>query len=349
MYKKLKIAIQPDESFPKGVRQSYSERWSELCLGVDVEPVLVDIFSENFMHKVSSCDAFMWRPSIKNRDKSVAVRLVPAIEYGMGMPCFFSSNMTRAYQDKVTQFFELAVAGISVPDTKIFWSKKEAYDFCKTAKYPLVMKLSSGRGSGNVVLLKTFDDAKYYIEIMFGPGAVNLGYRPASKGRMFLRRGRVAYELIKGNYTLGPTEDNQLHHGYLYLQRFLPKNDFDTRITIVGNRACGFRRFNREGDFRASGSPNFDYNPEKIDIGAVKLAFKLAKKLKMPLVAVDILKENDVHYVCEYNIYVNAPKSNNCPGFWVYDDSGDKLEWKEEKIDLVKFIFDDFLESIKCR
>lgn len=47
---------------------------------------------------------------------------------------------------------------------------------------------------------------------------------------------------------------------YVYFQDFIPGNDFDTRVTIIGDRAFGFTRNVRPGDFRASGSGNVGYD-----------------------------------------------------------------------------------------
>ena len=41
---------------------------------------------------------------------------------------------------------------------------------------------------------------------------------------------------------------------YVYFQKFLPNNKYDIRIVVIGDRAFGFIRYNRENDFRASGS-----------------------------------------------------------------------------------------------
>lgn len=47
---------------------------------------------------------------------------------------------------------------------------------------------------------------------------------------------------------------------YILFQEYLPDNEFDTRVTVIGNRAFAFRRFNRKKDFKASGSGEIDYD-----------------------------------------------------------------------------------------
>ena len=45
-----------------------------------------------------------------------------------------------------------------------------------------------------------------------------------------------------------------LEKGYVYFQDFIPNNDTDTRIVVIGDKIIGERRGVRNGDFRASGS-----------------------------------------------------------------------------------------------
>lgn len=44
------------------------------------------------------------------------------------------------------------------------------------------------------------------------------------------------------------------HKGYIYFQDFIPNNNYDTRVKVIGNRCAALRRYNRKNDFRASGS-----------------------------------------------------------------------------------------------
>ena len=84
-----------------------------------------------------------------------------------------------------------------------------------------------------------------------------------------------------------------LNHGYLYLQEFLADNAYDTRVTVIGNRAFAFRRFNRDGDFRASGSGKISWEPAAIDPAIVRLAFRIAAALGTQSIAIDGLYRGD--------------------------------------------------------
>jgi hypothetical protein len=95
----------------------------------------------------------------------------------------------------------------------------------------------------------------------------------------------------------------ELQRDYLVVQEFLPGNGFDTRITVIGNRAFGFRRFNRPDDFRASGSGRIDWNPAAIDHDSVRLAFKAAQQLRTQSLAVDILRREGNPVLTEIRYY----------------------------------------------
>jgi len=65
---------------------------------------------------------------------------------------------------------------------------------------------------------------------------------------------------------------------------FAPVLDLDFgRSGVIGNRAFGFRRFNRQGDFRASGSGHLDWDPKQVDPAFVRLAFAIADAVKVDL------------------------------------------------------------------
>src|SRR6185503_17089802 len=68
----------------------------------------------------------------------------------------------------------------------------------------------------------------------------------------------IASIMLKGRSRLARSTGLEPNTGYILLQEFLSNNKFDTRVTVIGNRAFAYRRFNRPNDFRASGSGNFD-------------------------------------------------------------------------------------------
>jgi len=129
---------------------------------------------------------------------------------------------------------------------------------------------------------------------------------------------------------------------YIYFQEFLPGNAFDTRITVVGNRAFGFQRANRPNDFRASGSGKLVYDPAKVDKRCLAVAFEVADRIKSHSVAFDFLFSPQGHPMIGEISYCYMPQAiHACPGHW---DSS--LRWHEGHVWPQDAILDDLLLSV---
>lgn len=346
----LKIAIQPDEVVHRnGEHQSYSARWTELARDQDIEMVTVDVFSRDILAQIAACDAFMWRCAPPAHPRLYAQRLLHAVEMGMGMPVFPSQNSSWHFEDKVGQYYFLAAAGVPTPATWVLWSRQQAEQFCAAATYPFVLKLATGYQSSNVRLVHTREEALFYVDQMFGPGVVSLGHRPASPMHLLLRRLRAAASVARGDHPHGPTAQADLQHGYFLVQEFLPKNAFDVRVTITGNRAFVYRRFNRPGDFRASGSGHFDWDPAQVGEDAVRLGYRVARLSGSQTITVDILRRNGAPVIVELGLAYASWCVRDCPGHWVLDGKPEtgSLRWVEGSLEPADAIFADFVAELR--
>src|SRR5690606_32059203 len=111
-------------------------------------------------------------------------------------------------------------------------------------------------------------------------------------------------------------ERTDLQKGYLLVQEVLDENAVDTRITVIGDRAFGFRRFNRPDDFRASGSGRIDWDQAPIAEDGVRLAFQVARTLGTQSVAVDVLRRGGQPVINEISYYYEGWAIADCPGHW---------------------------------
>src|SRR5690606_2383167 len=102
--------------------------------------------------------------------------------------------------------------------------------------------------------------------------------------------------------------------GYVYFQEFIPNNDSDVRLIVIGDKAYGMRRLVRKGDFRASGSNEFVY--KEIDKATLKTAFSVSKLLKLQCVAFDFVYLNGRPLIVEMSFGFGTKGSDKCPGFW---------------------------------
>jgi len=338
------VAIQPDHLTQKnGEEQSFSSRWAGRAAASGIAVRTVDVYAPDLFERLAGCDGFMWRFGYSPNPRLFAKRLLPAIEHGLGIPVFPSFQTAWHFEDKIAQSYLLRAAGVPTPATWVFWNRATALEFCRSAPYPLVLKLSFGYQSGNVRLLKGFDDASYWIAQLFGPGVTGLR-PPQPKWRETLRRWRGASKYEDLEYC-------ELQHGYFYVQEFVPGNEHDTRVTVIGNRAFAFRRFNRPGDFRASGSGRIDWDPQQIDQQSVRLAFRVARRLQTQSLAVDLLQHGGRNVLSEISYTYASWAVRDCPGHWVLqgDPEAGSLSWSDGRMHPEDAIFDDFAARLRSR
>jgi hypothetical protein len=345
---KLTLAIQPDRHRHRnGELQSFSDRWQLLCEREGIEARVVDVFAPDFFAQLAGCSGFLWRFGYASVPRNLARRLLPAIEHGLGIPVFPSWKTAWHFEDKIAQAYLLEAAGIPAPRTWVFWDAQQALAFCRCARYPLVLKLSQGYQSTNVRLVLGADEAAYWIERMFGTGLSRF-VPPGVPLRRLLQRPGAALRALRAGNAWRDAQPEDLQHGYLYVQEFLPDNAFDTRVTIIGDRAFAFRRYNRPGDFRASGSGRIDWDPKGIDLETVRLAFEVARKLQTQSVAVDGLRRGDERVIAEISYTYASWAVRDCPGHWHLRNDG-ALEWLAGALMPEDAIFHDFVDEVRRR
>lgn len=339
-----RIAIQPDHvRHRNGEEQSFSARWMELAAANGIQVREVDVDAPDFFDRLAGCDGFMWRFGYDPLSLQQAKRLLPAVEHAMKIPVFPSWATAWHFEDKIAQHYVMQAAGIPTPLTRVWWNRGSALRFCESVKYPLVAKLASGIQSNNVRLLRNFDEARDLIDRIFGGGLVSL-----EQQRNFVRR--VLRHRMQGLRLLaGKPLPRGIQHGYFYVQEFLPDNAFDTRVTVIGDRAFGFRRLNRPGDFRASGSGRIEWDPSRIDLETVRIAFRIARHLNTQSVAIDGLRRGDERVVGEISYTYASWAVRDCPGHWVLkgDPPTGSLTWVEGKLRPEDAIFADFMRAVE--
>jgi len=333
----MRLGIQPDlvkQSGPMPGPQSFSDRWLELAEDRGIELELIDVFDPGALGQIARCDGFMWRFGASKF--AMARRIMAAIEAGLGIPVYPSANTWRHFGDKVGQHYLLQAAGLPSPQSWVFWREEDAVDFSRDATYPFVAKLSAGQKAKNVALMHTAAEARELIDRMFDEGVHTL--HPKTSPRHGLLR-----RLKRDDGAPGKARES----GYFLAQEFLAGNAFDTRVTVIGDRAFGYRRFNRDDDFRASGSGKADWDPSTIELDAVRLGYEVAAKLGTQSVAIDVLRKDGAPAIIEINYAFLAWLVAECPGHWRLD--GNDLQWIEGQLRPEDAIFDDFVASLSPR
>jgi glutathione synthase/RimK-type ligase-like ATP-grasp enzyme len=348
-----RIGIQPDDLLLRnGTTQSFSNRWIERLRELGHEPVVLDASKDEFFEQVKACDGFMWVFYQSVALRHFGRRVVAALEHGMGMPVYPAWNTVWTFDDKIAQYYLLRAAGLPTPKNWIFYFRHHAMEFCRTARYPMVIKLAAGVMSNNVRLVHNFDEAEYWINRLFGAGLISLEKPTLNGVNGALKRGRDAMRLLAKGLTPGPLPFAELQRGYLLLQEFLPGNEFDTRVSVIGNRAFAFRRHNRPDDFRASGSGRIDWDVPKIDLEMVRLAIRARRKLGSQSLAIDGLYRNGEPTIIETSYVYDTWAVEACPGHWEVDEAdvdATDLQWVEGHVKPEDVILDDFLALVDKR
>jgi glutathione synthase/RimK-type ligase-like ATP-grasp enzyme len=331
------IAVQPDNY---GLNDASSPIWTQVLLELGHEVREINVRLPNIIDQLRGCDGFMWRFSHHPEIRQIARRLLPVIEEQLGIAVYPDRKTSWHYDDKIAQTYLLEAVGLPTPKTWVWFDAEAAAAWARSAKYPIVVKLFAGAGGSNVKLVHNAPSALSLIEQLFSCGV------PSFAQSWLLAPGLSRFAkaiklFIKG---VPPDPPLELHKDYVLFQEFLPENSFDTRVTVIGERAFGFRRYNREGDFRASGSGRLDYNPESVDPEFVKLAFDVTKRLNMQSCAIDGLWSDGRPVVAEISYTFASWAIHNCPGHW-----DRKLSWHEGQMSPEEAQVRDFLSHIEAR
>lgn len=349
--KKMKIAIHQREGTFSSSKYSFNRRWIAYCEKKNINYKLVDAFQNDVMQQISDCDAFMWHFYQNSpQDFLFATQVIQAIA-ASGKIVFPSVEMTWHFDDKVAQKYLLEGIRAPLVDSKVFYFKKDALKWAEDTEIPVVFKLRGGSGSQNVKLLRTKNEIIKFINKAFSRGfsqydSVSIlkdRVQKFTKGKDTLKG--VFHGLIRLAYPIEYAKVRGRDSGYIYFQKFIPNNDSDTRVIIVGNRAFGIKRPVRENDFRASGGGFILYDKNEIDKRAIKVSFEIAKKLNFDCVAFDYIfdkKNNPLIVEISFGFAVEAYDA--CPGYW-----DEKLNWNKGKFIPQEWMVEDLILDIQNR
>ncbi len=345
----MQIAIQPDD-YADGAS---SPRWAALLAERGCEVRWVDVYRRDIVSQLAGCDGFMWRFGQLHGMWQIARRLLPVLERELGMVVYPSQNACWYFDDKITQIYLYDALQIPMPRTWVWFDHERARAWAADAEYPLVFKLWEGAGSENVRLVSSARDALAWIDLMFADGAYHLPATPRRRASLVQRSKAAVKAFLKGTLHSAPRSRWELHKNYALFQEFLPDNPYDTRVTVLGRRAFGFRRWNRDDDFRASGSGKLDWDPNGVDPRLVRLAFETAYKLGAESCAIDFLWDRAGNPVIAEVCYTYASWAiRDCPGHWVL--RGDEpalspISWQDGQMWPEEAQVADFITAIETR
>lgn len=305
---------------------SFSDRWIAYCKQEDIQFKIVDCYQSNIIEQLKDCDALMWHHHhASHKDVLTAKSILFSLEHA-GIKVFPDFKTAWHFDDKAAQKYLLEAINAPLVPSYVFYDKEEALTWADQTSYPKVFKLKGGAGSANVKLARTKKECKKLIRKSFGKGfkqfdgkanfldSINK-YKSGSKTfkQVIKAFGRM---LISTEFS----KEAQREKGYAYFQEFIPDNDSDIRVIIIGKKAFGVKRMVRKNDFRASGSGDKKFNIEEIDIRCIELSFKINQKLNSQSIAFDyIFDEQNKPFLVEISYGFSIEFYDPCPGYWTKD------------------------------
>lgn len=308
---------------------SFSEGWIQYCKLNNIEYKIVNAYDNDIVDQLNDCDAFMWHFHHGDyRDMKFAQSLIKSLE-SKGIKTFPNTNTCWHFDDKIAQKYLLEAINAPLVPTYVFYTEEEAIEWAKSTTYPKVFKLKGGAGASNVKLARNLKEATDLIKKSFRNGFKQYRWKEVMKEEFRkYKNGKGSLKAVIRPIYLNffkkfPTEFAHYHGnecGYAYFQEFIPNNNCDIRICIVGDKAFGLKRLTRENDFRASGSGNIIYRKEEIDERCVKIAFEINKKLNMQSIAYDfVFDAGNNPLIVEISYGYAGPAYKKCEGFWTSD------------------------------
>ena len=325
---------------------SFSDRWIAYCKANEIAYKIVDCYQSDIMHQLNDCDALMWHINHQNsKDVLFAKQLLYSVQ-AAGKRVFPDYNTAWHFDDKVGQKYLLEAIGAPLVPTWIMYNKKDALVWAEKNSFPKVFKLRGGAGSANVRLAKTKSEAVQLIEKAFGRGFSQYDSFGNLKER--IRKYKLGktdiFDVVKGfvriiyptKYTLVAGRER----GYVYFQEFIPENNYDIRVIVIGDKAFAIKRMVRDDDFRASGSGNIRYEKVNFEDTTIKLSFFLSCKLKSQCVAFDYVYQDKQPYLVEISFGFVKEVYDSCVGYW-----DNEMNWYEGLFDPYGWMVDDLLQS----
>jgi glutathione synthase/RimK-type ligase-like ATP-grasp enzyme len=331
-------------------QDSYSERWIAYCDTHSIPYRIVNCFGSDIIKQLASFSGLLWNWNQADpREQLMARHVIRAAEL-MGLRIFPNTATCWHFDDKVAQKYLLEAIGAPFVPTYVFYDLKEALHWINNTSFPKVFKLRKGAGSSNVQLVHSQNEARSLAERAFSSGFAPIphyGQDALKRYRIARRRGDILNAIRRIPQVLAKIRSTNrlmgVEKGYIYFQDFIPNNKFDTRVTVIGDRAFAFTRNVRPNDFRASGSGDIVYDLDRIEHSCLKMAFETTRKIGSQSIAFDfVFTERQQPVILEISYSYNAQAVYSCAGHW---DS--TLNWHEGSMWPQDAILTDLLDEIE--
>lgn len=272
---------------------SWGMVWAQYCRENNIDYDELDLFSIDPIAILNNYDCLLWHFGNYIYEDMLEARSILYTAKQMGLKIFPDFNDAWHFDDKIAQMYALKSVGAPIPKSWVFYDMQRLKECLSELEFPIVAKLRTGSGSHNVKLIKSENQLISYAKKMFNKGfspAPSLMYKASSNIRSshdwktIISKYKRIPEFLR---TLSGAKKFPNEKGYVYLQEFVPNDNFDMKIIVVGDKLTGLYRPTRSHDFRASGGGEVLYDKNLISNDIIDSAFATADKLKLKCIGYD--------------------------------------------------------------
>jgi len=331
--------------------ESFAAGWVEYCRENRIPFKEVNCFSNDIMSQIDGCIALFWHWGHTDYRANLFVRQLIASVEARGVLVFPGTTTCWHYDDKVGQKYLLEAVGAPMVQSYVFYDRGQAMRWLDQAKFPLVWKLRGGAGSQNVRLVRNLQEARAIVRRSFGRGWRSSRFHALrEKFWHFHRRPGLGsfFDIGRG---LGRAviphpvyREQSIERNYVYFQDFIPENDHDIRVIVIGERAISIKRMTREGDFRASGSGVIIHAKDAIPEDCIRVAFDVTKMIGSQCCAFDFVRDGSDWKIIEISYAFSLAGYIDCPGYWTSD-----LSWHPARVRPEYFMVEDVVSLLKAK
>ncbi|MEA2017429.1 MAG: hypothetical protein U9N59_03180 [Campylobacterota bacterium] len=328
---------------------SFSDKWIEYCQVNNIKFKLVNCFSTDIMKEIKKCSVLLWHWHHNDYKAQLFARQFLISVEKMGLKVFPDTNTAWHFDDKVGQKYLFEAIDAPLIKSYVFYDLDTTLTWINETSFPKVFKLRGGAGASNVSLLRTKSDAIRQAKRAFGKGFTPSRFEALRERLWHFKRDKDLKSFLNLSRGIGrvffPNKIKtslQIEKNYFYAQDFIPNNDSDIRIIVIGKRAFAIKRMVRDGDFRASGSGNIVYEPSQIPKECLSIAFDVSKKLQIQSAAYDFVFLDDKPLIVEISYAFSQAGYLDCPGYW-----DEKLNWIEGSFTSEFFMIEDLIKCVE--
>lgn len=207
------------------------------CFDLGVDYRLVDITAPDWIEKVNACpcELFLVHPSLDLRPwRQLYDERLKILTEILGKRIFPDYPSLWIYESKHRMHYWLKANGFDAPETRVFYRREDALDFCRSAEIPIVYKSDLGSGASGVKIFRDRSRLIKFVNHFFKAG--------------FKRRGN---------------DPRDTEWGGLLLQEYIP-DAREWRMIRIGDSFFGYEKI-KVGDFH-SGSHCWSYGRPSDDL-----------------------------------------------------------------------------------